>query len=181
MNQLNIIRKNNYDIIIISDYAKGMITKELIDYIKSNFSSKIIVDPKPKNISYYSGVFMITPNEKEYSEIQNNSVLQSVENILITKGKHGMTLFDSSRKSIDIESEQVEVFNVSGAGDTVVSTLATCISMGIDIEKSCRIANKCAAYVVTKPDTTTVPKNLFKKYLEQIINKTFSINGFKYY
>ena len=160
----------NYDIIIISDYAKGMITKGLMDFLKINQSAKIIVDPKPINGFLYSDTFMITPNEKEWAvmELTSQYSLKNVQYVLETKGRDGMILHDrnTNQKWPPLESEAVDVYNVSGAGDTVVAVMGICVSLGYPIVQSAIIANKCAAYVVTQSGTTTVPKQVFQNALE---------------
>lgn len=162
-----------YNIIIISDYAKGMITNELMENLKSKQNAPIIVDPKPNHINMYNDVFMITPNEKEWKQMMLSSpyTLSNVPFILQTLGNKGMNLIDNQRnEKFYIPAEPVEVYNVSGAGDTVVSVMGICLSLEIDILSCVKIANKCAGYVVTKPGTTVVPESVFKKAVECVDN-----------
>lgn len=159
---------DSFDIIVISDYAKGMISKELMDYFRE-FDIPIIVDPKPENVPLYGEVFMITPNEKEWEIIQNSSSFFSVAGakyILITKGKDGMELRDFNQFWEIPAPEIHQIYNVSGAGDTVVAILSVCLSMGYSPPDAAKIANKCAGYVVTQPGTSVVPKNIFEKNLK---------------
>lgn len=156
------------NIIIVSDYLKGMINFEIMSYLRSQ-SCKIIVDPKPAHTLYYEGVFMITPNEKEFSEMQIDFPCgpPNVNYLLITKGKHGMYLEDFNQ-SWTIPAEEVhQVYNLSGAGDTVIAMMGVCLSLNLSPIQSAKIANACAAYVVTQPDTSTVPKELFLKIMEE--------------
>ena len=158
--------RNNYDIVIVSDYAKGMVTNGLMDFLKTQQNADIIVDPKPPGgcLYGYNNVFMITPNEREWKMMQAMSSCnwENIKFVLETKGRDGMILHDQTQKQDwPIQSEAVEVYNVSGAGDTVVAIIAVCISMGFHVVQSAIIANKCAGYVVTQPGTTTVPKNIF--------------------
>ncbi len=156
------------NIVIVSDYAKGLINNEVMSYLKEQ-PYKIIVDPKPVHIPYYNGVFMITPNEKEWKEIQIEypHVPPNVKYLLITKGKNGMYLEDYNQ-SWEIPAEEVhQVYNLSGAGDTVIAMIGVCLSLEINPVQSAKIANACAAYVVTKPDTSTVPKELFLKIIKE--------------
>jgi rfaE bifunctional protein kinase chain/domain len=160
----NIYCRDVYDIIIVSDYAKGMITNDLMETLKSKQNASIIVDPKPNHINMYNDVFMITPNEKEWKQMMLSSpyTLNNVPFILQTLGNKGMNLIDNQRnEKFYIPAEPVEIFNVSGAGDTVVSVMAVCLSLEMSILRSAQIANKCAGYVVTKPGTTVVPKHIF--------------------
>ena len=165
--------KNYFDMIVVSDYAKGMITGDLMGYLRS-LKTDIIIDPKPQNTRYYGRPLMITPNQKEWEEMQmKHSVVP--EFILVTKGQLGMTLIDNRQASgrYEIPADPVEVYNVSGAGDTVVSVMAVCLALNIPPEHSARIANECAGFVVTQPGTTVVPKNKFMKTLEL---HTFSLD-----
>jgi len=162
----------HYDIIIVSDYAKGMISKDLMKFLYASQDSKIIVDPKPINGFLYNDAFMITPNEKEWKAMQLTSQynLKNVKFILETKGRDGMVLHDrSTDQHWPLQSEEVDVYNVSGAGDTVVAIMAIFMSLGYPELQSAIIANKCAAYVVTQAGTTTVPKAIFKEALEMFV------------
>jgi len=157
---------NSYDIIVVSDYAKGVISHKLMAYLH-HMKYKIIVDPKPINRTMYGGVFMVTPNEKEFSQMEFEGSVDSLYT-LVTLGQKGMVLYDnisSAYGKAEIEPEPVEIYNVSGAGDTVVAVMATCLSMGYTPFESATVANKCAAYVVTQVGTTVVPKETFVKNL----------------
>ena len=161
-----------YDIIVVSDYAKGMISYEIMKYLKENFAAPIIVDPKPSHGQFYDGVFMITPNKIEWDSMIVSSAynLAHVNYILETKGSRGMTLIDNQNDiSHDISGEEVQVYNVSGAGDTVVAIMSVCLSLGYDPLTAAKIANKCAGYVVTQPGTSIVPKNIFMKKVDCVI------------
>ncbi len=155
-----------FDMIVVSDYAKGVITSVLMQYL-NNSGCKFIVDPKPKHKNIYGNPFLITPNEKEAKEMggSNKLIIDGSQYVLETKGKKGMTLYDNIQ-NWNIDSEKIEVYNVSGAGDTVISVMASCLSMGWDPLNSAIIANKCACYIVTQPGTSTVPKEKFKSILK---------------
>lgn len=171
------ILKSNPDVIIISDYAKGTITNNLISRIK-NKGIKILVDPKPKNNVNYSGVYLITPNLKEAIEMSGlknvseagKSLQKSyLSNILITRGKEGMTLFEG-KEEVNFPTQAKEVYDVSGAGDSVVATLALGISSRIDLKDSVFLANTVAGIAVSKAGTATVSKS----ELEQVIEKEYT-------
>jgi len=163
--------RNPYDMIVISDYAKGMITKGLIDFLKKEQIAPIIVDPKPDHVTMYDGVFMITPNDKEWKEMLFASpyTLRQVNYIVQTRGNKGMVVMDNSMggETWNIEAEDVPVYNVSGAGDVVVAMMAVCLSHGLNVLDSAYIANKCAGYAVTQPQTCVIPKDKFKKIYEE--------------
>ncbi|MDP1695909.1 MAG: D-glycero-beta-D-manno-heptose 1-phosphate adenylyltransferase [archaeon] len=161
------------DIIIISDYAKGSITKDLIEFL-SVYKSKMIVDPKPSNQHLYKKVYLITPNEKEslemsgFSEVNKAGEMLKMElnsHILITKGRDGMTLFSDSRMEIPTYAQ--EVFDVSGAGDTVIATLALAIAAGSSLEEASIIANHAAGIAVGKKGTYSVKH-------KELVDKIFS-------
>jgi len=156
-----------YNMIVISDYAKGVISRQLMGVV-NRAGPPFIVDPKPQNKDIYGKPFLMTPNEKETIEMGGSDALIShgVKGVLETKGKNGMTLHDVDF-SKDISAEAVEIYNVSGAGDTVVAVMAVCLSLGIDVLDSAKIANKCAGYVVTQPSTSVVPNDIFLKYASQ--------------
>jgi D-beta-D-heptose 7-phosphate kinase/D-beta-D-heptose 1-phosphate adenosyltransferase len=121
------IRERKFDYIVISDYAKGFITYQLV-YTLKMLKVPIIVDPKPRNISYYSDVFMITPNKKEFEEIFCGK--EYADYTLVTLGKDGMELYDRTGHREEIKNTPVDVYNVSGAGDVVVATVSVALSQG---------------------------------------------------
>jgi rfaE bifunctional protein kinase chain/domain len=160
---------NEYDIIIISDYAKGMVTSYLMGCLKK-LNIPIIVDPKPKNMWLYKDVFMITPNKKEYDEIcisETHPFANGIRYILKTMGKEGMELMKEGEKICSVDTIPVDVYNVTGAGDTVVAMVGLSLALGLDVESSIKVANKCAQYVVTQPGTATVPKKLFEDFVKE--------------
>jgi rfaE bifunctional protein kinase chain/domain len=157
------LKNNKFHAIIISDYNKGMFFKDIINTILkySNYST-IFADIKPCNIKYLTGqIYLLKPNEKEYKEIENEKI--SSEYILKTVGKKGMILLDANKKIMQtIKSTPVEVYNVSGAGDTVIAVLATCNGLNtIDLYTSIYIANECGRYVVQYSDTTPIDYTFF--------------------
>ena len=170
---LEVIKKLNgeADILIISDYAKGVITKKLMDNIKKTFKGKILVDPKPKNIEFYKGVYLIKPNLKEASqiagrEIENNDKdvekagLELVDrynsNFVITRSEKGATLITLNGDIYHIPTKVKEVHDVSGAGDTFIATLAYALDKGYDLVEAVKLANKASSIVVGKVGTATV-------------------------
>ena len=167
--------KNDYSMVVVSDYAKGMITHKLMTYLKENVSAKIIIDPKPQHGVMYNNVFMITPNEQEWGSMVLSSayVLDNVDYILKTMGPQGMALINRDGEEDLIKAEPVNVYNVSGAGDTVVAIMAVCLSMGFDPYTAAKFANHCAGYVVTQPGTSVVPKNKFMNMLGRYIQGDF--------
>ena len=162
------------DLIIISDYAKGLITQKIVKYIvKLAETEKIltIADPKGLDFSKYQNVSLLTPNQKEAAlaaNIEINSledlikagkkILKQVnlEKLLITCGKDGMILFEPNKEPFIIESKARQVFDVSGAGDTVISILGLSLASGASFQKSAMAANCAAGIVVGKVGTATL-------------------------
>ncbi len=154
------------DGVIVSDYGKGVLSPRLLKKIFSvcrQAGKKVIVDPKGRDYSRYSGAEIITPNKKEAEaasgvEITNEASLleaannlfnvAKVKNVLITRGAEGMSLFGRKGKRVHIPAEALEVFDVSGAGDTVIASLAVFVFAGCSLEDSARIANAAAAIEV---------------------------------
>jgi D-beta-D-heptose 7-phosphate kinase/D-beta-D-heptose 1-phosphate adenosyltransferase len=156
--------------IIISDYCKGLITGALIKKILNLTDSKkcVSVDPKIGHFNYYSGVSLITPNINEASfgsgiDIVDEKTLTSAGKILlkklrckaviITRGDEGMSLFEKSGKVTHISTCAREVYDVSGAGDTVIAALTLSHSAGAVLKDAVIIANHAAGVVVGKVGT----------------------------
>ena len=174
---LDKISEINSDILIISDYAKGLITPYLMENLKSSFKGKILVDPKPKTIEQYKDVFLIKPNFKETCEILGFEIEnknQDIEkygkdlvkrfnsNFVITRSEKGASLITLDNKILHVKSEVKELHDVSGAGDTFIATLGFGLNNGFSLEKSVKLANKASSIVVGKFSTSTVNlKELF--------------------
>ncbi len=159
-----------HDLIIVSDYAKGVVTKILMEILKKS-GKKIIVDPRPKNKMLYLGVFLITPNKRESIKMSGctDEHLAGIKlkeelkaNIIMTRGKEGMSIFNDGIK--DIPTYAKEVYDITGAGDTVIAVLGLAIACGKSLEEAAFLANHAAGIVVSKHGTEKVyPYELFKK------------------
>lgn len=174
-----------HDIVIISDYSKGVVTKELLNNIKELCKRKekrIVVDPKPKNMALYDNVFIITPNHTEASKFtgieegNNNAHINKIgekiqkslnTNVLITRGGKGMTLFEKGKKAVSVPIKAREVYDITGAGDTVVASLALAIASGSDIRTASLISNYAAGVVVGKLGTSTLTKDELIKAIKE--------------
>ncbi|MFN3947291.1 MAG: D-glycero-beta-D-manno-heptose-7-phosphate kinase [Aquificaceae bacterium] len=164
-----------FDGVIVSDYAKGVVCKELMDRIRERdlFFS---VDPRPQNKSLYVGASLMTPNEKEAKGMigQDYSLQEmgwrlkgelKLNTLTITLGSKGIALFDRDFKVFPARAKQV--YDVSGAGDTVVAVLTACALIGLDWDVACEFANVCAGIVVSKLGTATVkPEEIFQSLEE---------------
>ena len=164
------------DVVLISDYGKGLITKNLLSKVIASakkHEKMIIVDPKGLDFSKYSGVSLLTPNKKEAAlasgvEIDDDSSLEkaankileniSLDNLLITCGKDGMVLFGKNKTPFRVRAKSRQVFDVSGAGDTVLAVFGLAVASGASIHNSVALANTAAGIVVGKVGTATVSK-----------------------
>jgi D-beta-D-heptose 7-phosphate kinase/D-beta-D-heptose 1-phosphate adenosyltransferase len=164
---------DDFSAIIISDYAKGTITEDLLKGVKE-FAQKnnitIIVDPKPKHHSWYKDVTLITPNRNESQKvtgiiIENEDSIKEAgakllgelsSNIIITAGNKGMYVFEKGKKHVHIPAVAREVFDVTGAGDTVVASLALALSCGASLSDAAVISNNAAGIKVEKVGTSPV-------------------------
>ncbi len=158
-----------WDLIIISDYDYGVLYKESIEAIKLQAKCPIIVDPKMKNFWEYDGVLCIKSNRREITEaitskigkslVDSYDIAASVESligemskcnssdyILVTDGENGMRWYDKAERSYEsVDAEPCKVIDVTGAGDTVISTLGYCLAKGYSFEESVRYSNKAAS------------------------------------
>lgn len=186
------IEKNitSFDGIILSDYGKGVITPKmvgLVTNIASKYGKIVTVDPKVKNFKSYKNVTCITPNTKEASEgvgikIKDEKTLFKAARkiqkllspvcLLVTRGKDGMSLFDSKlKKDIHIPAVAKEVFDVTGAGDTVISVFTGCLSAGADFSDSAVLSNIAAGIVVGKIGTAVVTPEELINSVQQILGE----------
>ncbi|MBW2449712.1 MAG: D-glycero-beta-D-manno-heptose-7-phosphate kinase [Deltaproteobacteria bacterium] len=182
------------DLILISDYGKGLITRNLIAdlvNIAKNNNKITIADPKGRDFTKYSGVSLLTPNSREASlasgvEISDPKNISAagkilieksgIEKLLITCGKDGMVLFEPGRKPCKISTKAREVYDVSGAGDTVMAVLGLGMAAGLPLKEAINLANTAAGIVVGKVGTATVSK----RELLQALKPTSENNASKY-
>lgn len=179
------------DVVIISDYGKGLISN-LKHYISAAKAEKkiIIVDPKGTDFRKYKGSTILTPNMSEFEEVvgscKNLHEIElkakklikqlSLNALLITRSEKGMTLVEKGKKSFNVPALAKDVYDVTGAGDTVVSVLASCLGAGITFRDSVVIANIAASIVVGKVGTSTVSP---KEIINTVPDNTYHINDTK--
>ncbi len=160
--------------VVISDYAKGFLTDDLLMRLITSCKLKnkiVLVDPKGKNFKKYKGATILTPNRKESAEaggfdenepdlIKNagEKILSEadLEALLITQGEKGMTLLQKNGESFYLEALTREVFDVTGAGDTVIATFAVAVGAGASFVEAAKIANIAAGLVVREVGTTSI-------------------------
>ena len=166
-------RIREVDLVIISDYDKGLVTKDLVartvDLARAH-NVLTLADPKSLDFTKYKGVSVLTPNKKEAGLAASMEILTqedmdaagrrimdqaSLERLLITCGKDGMVLFEPGVPTRTIASKARQVFDVSGAGDTVISLLGLGLAAGFGFEAAAGIANAAAGVVVGKVGTAT--------------------------
>ncbi len=164
------------DAVIIEDYGKGVICPDVLSPIISLAQEKkkvITVDPKEENFQYYRGVTAITPNLKEafaasgWKAKDDNEITKmgleilkrlNLTALLITMGEKGMRLFERKGAIHHIDTVAQEVFDVSGAGDTVIAVFTLSLACGADFLSAAKIANICAGIVVGKVGVASVTK-----------------------
>ncbi len=153
------------DGIILSDYNKGVLTQELVREVLDYGKGKIVtVDPKPQNMKMFSGVTLVTPNKKEASgatgiDIQNETDILAaglklknelnIKAVLITRGEEGMSLFEDKGVS-HVPTQAREVYDVTGAGDTVISVATLALCAGADFRQAAVLANVAAGISVAE-------------------------------
>ncbi len=166
-----------YDAIVVSDYAKGVVSehlmiplRRLLENVRSQKKKPIplIIDPKPSNIHCFVGATVITPNHHEARQISGmpmddeTSLMAAARQIrddigcktvLITRGEAGMALLEENDQLVTIPTMAKEVFDVTGAGDTVAATLSVALASGCSMREAAVLANYAAGVVVGKVGT----------------------------
>jgi D-beta-D-heptose 7-phosphate kinase/D-beta-D-heptose 1-phosphate adenosyltransferase len=160
------------DMIILSDYGKGVISEKLaqaVIHLAKAKGVRVLVDPKGKDYSRYRGAHMLTPNKKEASEATGIRIVDdeslerallalkeqcALERSMITLSEDGLAIYDGEVKRFPTVAQ--EVFDVTGAGDTVIASIAFALSAGLSIEETARFANLAAGVVVGKIGSATV-------------------------
>lgn len=181
------LQKNieRFDGIILSDYGKGLLGRKLIQMIikKGKESSQLImVDPKLKNFFLYKGATVVTPNAKEASEasgipvVDETSLIKVGKKLLrslrcdvlaITRGEEGMAIFEPNQEPFFIHTVAKEVYDVTGAGDTVIGIMTLALATGASVRRAAEIANFAAGIVVGKMGTATVSQEELIKVITE--------------
>ena len=178
------------DGVVCSDYQKGILTEKVIHSIMhraKKAKKSVIVDPKSSDFVLYKDATVITPNFKEVDrsvpikitdkESLNRAAeyllnLTRSKALLITEGKDGMTLFQSKEKSTSIPTVAKEVFDVTGAGDTVISVFSMAVFVGFDFKEAALLSNMAASIVVGKVGTAVVTLNEINEFLHEEMLRT---------
>jgi D-beta-D-heptose 7-phosphate kinase/D-beta-D-heptose 1-phosphate adenosyltransferase len=169
------------DIVLLSDYGKGVLTDWLtreIIFLSNNRNKKVLVDPKGSDYSKYQDAYLLTPNKKEAQIATNidikddNTLLDAITKLkkdlnldysLITLSEDGIGIFDN--KLAKIPTKAKEVYDVTGAGDTVLASIGFCLANGFDIYKACEFSNYAAGVVVGKIGSATTTLDEVEEYI----------------
>ena len=164
------------DAVIIEDYGKGLISPQLLKRVVElgkKFKKIVTVDPKNEHFKYYKGITTITPNKAEAEEavgfkIDNEDSLRragekliktlDIKSVLITLGDKGIYLFEVNKNPVHLPTMARQVYDVSGAGDTVIAVFTLAVASGASLVQAAYIANQAAGIVVGKMGTATVSK-----------------------
>jgi D-beta-D-heptose 7-phosphate kinase/D-beta-D-heptose 1-phosphate adenosyltransferase len=159
---------------VISDYAKGVVSATLMSELTRLASVRripVVVDPKVEHFSYYKGATVITPNHLEATQAagvhgdddqatnEAGAIIRQrlgCQSVLITRGEKGMSLYEADGVSWHIPTQAQQVYDVTGAGDTVVGTLALALSTGASMRDAAALANYAAGIVVGMVGTATL-------------------------
>ncbi len=176
-------------VVIFSDYGKGSLSSisKMIE-ITSALGIPSLIDPKGTDFEKYRGATLLTPNMSEFEavvgKVKDESDLEQkaldliskfdLKMLLVTRSEDGMSLIRPGMKAVHLPTYAREVYDVTGAGDTVIGTLGTCLASGFDIVTACEYANSAAGIVVGKIGTSTVSPYELEKALGQ---KTESLGG----
>lgn len=164
-----------FQAVIVSDYNKGVVSAELMAMLMAKLKSRqdipVIVDPKPHHLERFTGATILTPNLHEAEKMAGMNIVSAADlseaarlikkqlgcaALLITRGEAGMALFEGELPPLLIPTTAQEVYDVTGAGDTVIATLALGLAAGLSFSEAAILANRAAGIVVGKLGTATV-------------------------
>lgn len=159
--------------LVISDYGKGVVTGEVLERVMALARARkipVAVDPKESHIDAYQGVSILTPNQHEAGYVMGRRVVDEAslmevgwglqqrldaECVLVTRGADGMSLFEKGGRYTHLPTVAREVYDVTGAGDTVVSVVALALAAGADYPEACFLANHAAGVVIREVGTAS--------------------------
>lgn len=161
----------SHDVLLVSDYAKGTLSEvQLLIQQAKSLNIPVLVDPKGTDFTPYTDATILTPNFSEFEAVagQCNSELEIVEKgqkllhslgleaLLVTRSEKGMTLLRKDSEEFHLPAQTTEVFDVTGAGDTVIATLALAVAVGASLSQASALANTAAGIVVRKLGTSSI-------------------------
>lgn len=181
-NRLLVDRAGRGDVVVLSDYGKGTLAwvAEVIAQLKEK-GCRILVDPKGTDFGRYRHVFCLTPNQAEFAAVAGRWSTDAefidkaetlrdtldLDYLLVTRSERGMTMVGRDIGPIDLDAEAREVFDVTGAGDTVIATLAGCLGIGLDVADAMALANLAASIVVSRIGVASVTPTELKSALHR--------------
>ncbi len=172
-------------IVVVSDYAKGVITDAVstgVIAMAAERNISVLVDPKGKNYDKYKGSTLLTPNRMEAAdackleengqslvETAGTRLMSDIETdaIIITQGEDGLTLFEKGKAPLHLIAKSRDVYDVTGAGDTFIATLAVALGSGAGLSEAADLANQAAGVVVEQIGTTSITLSELRKALER--------------
>jgi D-beta-D-heptose 7-phosphate kinase/D-beta-D-heptose 1-phosphate adenosyltransferase len=159
---------------VVSDYGKGVVTPSFAARLIAaarEANVPVVIDPKGTGYEKYRGATLVKPNQLEAGQVLNRNLTTSEDvdragadlltllgpdtAVLVTRGPHGMSLFEHGRPAVHVPAQAREVYDVTGAGDTVAGSLALTLAVGGGLEAACKLASLAAAVVVGKLGTAT--------------------------
>lgn len=180
----------NIDVVVLSDYGKGTLT-DCSEYIRlaRQTGISVLVDPKGTDFVRYQGATLLTPNKLEFEAVVGDCADQhqleqkgqallaqlALDAMLVTQGELGMTLFVAGQQALHFSTQAREVYDVTGAGDTVISSLAAALAVGLGFSHATALANVAAGIVVGKLGTATVSVDEIRYFLRQNNHNTDSM------
>ena len=175
-------RLSGVDVVVLSDYAKGTLThsRRMIEVARVA-GKPVLVDPKGSDFRRYTGATVITPNLSEFEAVAGHCVDDNdlatkatamlddfnFEAVLVTKSERGMTLVQRGHKPLHLPTQAREVFDVTGAGDTVIASLAAMLGAGCQLADAVQLSNVAAGVVVSKFGTATVTTAELRNYMQR--------------
>ncbi|MCH7590173.1 D-glycero-beta-D-manno-heptose-7-phosphate kinase [PVC group bacterium] len=175
------------DFVIIEDYGKGVVTKDMVLFVKraaQKAKKFVAVDPKENHFELYRGITLITPNAYELEQATRIATAGSkgveaaakllqkklkCQLVLVTQGEKGMSLFGKGQKPLTVPAMAREVFDVSGAGDTVIAVFCLAVAAGADVKRASRLANLAAGIVVGKLGVAVATRQEILHRLHEIV------------
>lgn len=178
---------DDHNIVVCSDYGKGSLrdVRRLIELCNEK-NIPVLVDPKGTDFEKYTGASLITPNLSEFEAVvgrcksEDDLVTKAdtlseqfdIDALLVTRSEHGMSLMQQGYDPVHIPTQAREVFDVTGAGDTVISTLAASLGAGVSLERAMVLSNLAAGVVVAKLGTASVSLNELEHAIEESSSNT---------
>lgn len=182
-------------VLILSDYGKGVFSEQSMRMIRELLSlqdacARVLVDPKPGNAHLFQGCYLLTPNVKEAAQclaVRTPETREEIitvgrgvmgkircQNLLITLGAKGMALFEKNGAVTHIPTTAQQVYDVTGAGDTVIATVGLCLAAGLSLRDACHLANFAAGYVVGELGAASATFSILHDILQKCPSPQFS-------